>query len=124
MSLFEDLGGEEAIGRLVDAFYRHMETDPTVLPLLAVHPDLPRARERLFEFLVGWTGGPPLYVQKHGHPRLRARHLHVAIDESMAMMWLYCMEHALRETVASEALREVLRGNLSALAHHMRNQEG
>jgi hemoglobin len=121
VSLYQELGGEAAIRGLVQAFYDEMEREPGVAPLLAVHPDLPRARERLFEFLSGWTGGPPLYVRKHGHPRLRARHLHVEIDDVMVGMWMHCMERALAETVVDEALREVLRTNLDGLAHHMRN---
>jgi hemoglobin len=110
------------VQRLVDAFYGHMQTDPVVFPLLAVHDDLQRARERLFEVLVGWSGGPPLYVSKHGHPRLRARHLHVAIDADMAAMWMRCMDKALDETVADAHARAVLRTNLAGLADHMRNQ--
>ncbi len=29
----------------------------------------------LFEYLTGWTGGPPLFVNRRGAPMLRARHL-------------------------------------------------
>jgi truncated hemoglobin YjbI len=31
-------------------------------------------RKKSFKFLMGWLGGPPLYEQEFGHPRLRARH--------------------------------------------------
>lgn len=122
MSLFERMGGEPGVQRLVDAFYGHMQTDPVVFPLLATHEDLQRARERLFEFLVGWTGGPPLYVSKHGHPRLRARHGHIAIDADLATMWMMCMDKALAETIDDPQVRGVLRTNLAGLADHMRNQ--
>lgn len=121
MSLFERMGGEDGVRRLVDAFYGHMQSDPVVFPLLAVHEDLQRARERLFEFLVGWSGGPPLYVSKHGHPRLRARHLHVAIDADMAAMWMHCMDQALEEIVDDAPTRTLLRTQLAGLADHMRN---
>lgn len=123
MTIYERMGGSEAVAKLVDAFYAEMEREPGVAPLLAVHEDLARAKERLYEFLSGWTGGPPLYVRKHGHPRLRARHLHVPIDPVMVGMWMFCMEHALRETVADDEVREVLRANLEQLARHMQNQE-
>ena len=36
---------------------------------------LKQSREKLYMYLTGWTGGPPVYVEKYGHPRLRARHL-------------------------------------------------
>lgn len=123
MSIYERMGGSAAIERLVDALYAEMEREPGVSPLLALHEDVPRAKERLFEFLSGWTGGPPLYVRKHGHPRLRARHLHVPIDEVMVGMWMHCMNHALHETVTDEEVRQILRSNLEPLAHHLRNQE-
>lgn len=123
MGLFEQLGGEEGIGRLVDAFYGHMAEAPEMAPLLAIHPDLDHARERLYEYLVGYTGGPPLYVSKHGHPRLRARHLHVKVDREGVALWLACMEHALRATIRDAEARQVLFSNLAPLAAHMRNTE-
>ena len=64
-TLFELLGGEktgvETIRNLVEAFYDVMETDPKAAQVRALHPaDLTSAREKLFMFLVGWTGGPQL----------------------------------------------------------------
>ncbi|MEN0068462.1 MAG: group II truncated hemoglobin [Myxococcota bacterium] len=121
MDLFERMGREPGVARLVDAFYDHMAEAPDMAPLLALHPDLERARERLYEFLVGWMGGPPLFVQKYGHPRLRMRHLHVAIDETGVALWMRCMDHALMTTVPHEDLRELLHSNFSRLAAHMQN---
>lgn len=123
MTVFERIGGEPGVQRLVDTFYRVMQDDPMMAPLLELHPDLDRARERLFEFLVGWSGGPPLFMNKHGHPRLRARHMHLTIDAPMAAMWMSCMNRALDVTVDDEPTRAVLRSNLAGLANHMRNQE-
>ena len=74
--LYEQLGGEEPLRKLVDDFYDAMATYPYTQGILAMHPkDLTQSRQKLFEFLSGWTGGPQLFIQKHGHPRLRARHL-------------------------------------------------
>lgn len=123
MELFEAIGREEGVARLVHAFYDHMRDEPEMAALLALHPDLDRARERLYEYLVGWTGGPPLYVQKHGHPRLRMRHLHVTVDGDGVASWLRCMDHALRTTIADDAAREILWTNLSRLAAHMQNTD-
>jgi hypothetical protein len=70
---FESIGGHDQVRRLVDRFYDLMETRPEAAGILALHPpDLSSSREKLFLFLVGWMGGPPLYMQKYGHPRLRA----------------------------------------------------
>jgi hemoglobin len=115
--------GEEGVRRLVDRFYDLMDTLPEASTIRALHPaDLGVAREKLFLFLVGWMGGPPLYVQRHGHPRLRARHLPFPIGEAERDQWMLCMERALSEVVGDEALAGALRANLWKVADHMRNQ--
>ena len=76
LSPYERLGGEQAVRRLVDRFYDLMDTLPEAAGIRALHPeDLTDSREKLFMFLSGWLGGPPLYQMQYGHPRLRARHL-------------------------------------------------
>jgi ribonucleotide monophosphatase NagD (HAD superfamily) len=48
-----------------------------------MHPDdLRSSREKLSDFLSGWSGGPALYQQKHGNPMLRYRHLPFWIGDS------------------------------------------
>ena len=77
---FERIGGEQAIQQLVKQFYDIMQASDQAKEILALHPkDLTGARTKLYEFLVGWMGGPPIYIEKYGHPRLRMRHIHVAI---------------------------------------------
>ena len=85
-------------------------------------PDLETSREKLFLFLVGWTGGPPLYVQKFGHPMLRARHLPFPIGIAERDAWVWCMDYALEEHEMPEELREYLRLRFRAVADHMRNK--
>ena len=53
------------------------------------------ASERQAEFLIGALGGPPVYRQKYGHPRMRARHLPFPIDEAARREWLRCFRTAL-----------------------------
>ena len=80
---FERIGGEEGVRALVDRFYDLMDTLPEAAGIRAMHPrDLRMSREKLYLFLVGWLGGPPLYVERFGHPRLRARHLPFPIGDS------------------------------------------
>jgi hemoglobin len=57
-----------------------MQNDDNAKDLLAIHPQpmLP-IRQKFFEYLSGWLGGPALYETKYGHPRLRARHLPYSI---------------------------------------------
>lgn len=122
MTLFEALGGSPTIEKLVETFYWRMQDQSEYAYLRKLHPDdLSRAQDRLFKYLTGWTGGPPLFVEEFGHPRLRARHLHVAIDTRGRDEWLACMEQALEDCVPDAALRRHLKDALTPLADHMRN---
>ncbi|WP_082955367.1 group II truncated hemoglobin [Tepidimonas fonticaldi] len=115
-------GGDAAVRRLVDRFYDLMDELPEAYAVRKLHPDsLDGARQSLFEFLSGWLGGPPLYVQKHGHPRLRMRHLPYAIGPRERDQWMLCMRLALAEEVADEGLRHALAEALQQLADHMVN---
>lgn len=126
-TFFELLGGEdngvENIRLLVETFYDMMDTDPKAKPLRDMHPaDLTSAREKLFMFLTGWTGGPQLYIERYGHPMLRKRHLPFAIDESARDQWMYCMIKAMHQLNYDEALMKKLAGQLYGVADFMRNQ--
>jgi hemoglobin len=127
-TFFELLGGEvdgiANIRQLVETFYDVMDSDPKVVPLRAMHqPDLTSAREKLFMFLTGWTGGPQLYIERYGHPRLRARHMPFAIDESARDQWMYCMIKAMHQLNFDEELTKKLATQLYGVADFMRNQE-
>lgn len=116
--------GEEGVRRLVDRFYDRMDTLPEAAEVRAMHPrDLRGSREKLFWFLSGWLGGPPLYVEKKGHPRLRARHLPFAIDDAARDQWMLCMRQALAEVVEDAELSAYLERQLARVADHMRNRE-
>lgn len=127
-TFFELLGGEENgianIRQLVETFYDIMECDPKAAGIRAMHqPDLTSAREKLFMFLAGWTGGPQLYIERYGHPRLRARHLPFAIDESARDQWMYCIIKAMHQLNFEEDLMKKLATQLYGVADFMRNQE-
>ncbi len=120
---YEQLGGDAGIRRLVDRFYDLMDASPEAVHVRALHAaSLKRSREKLYMYLTGWTGGPPLYEQQYGHPMLRARHLPFSIGERERDEWLWCMEKALDEQEVPTELREFLRDKIRNLAHHMRNQ--
>lgn len=120
---YDTIGGEESVRRLVDRFYDLMDERPDVKPLRDMHAkSLKASREKLFLFMSGWLGGPPLYVEKYGHPRLRARHLPFAIDEDARDQWMLCMRQALDDVVEDEGTREFLKRSIGRLADHMRNQ--
>lgn len=120
---FDLLGGADGIRRLVDRFYDLMDTSPEAATVRALHAtSLKASREKLYLYLTGWTGGPPLYVERYGHPRLRMRHLPFRITSRERDEWLWCMERALAEHDMPDELRALLRERVRALADHMRNQ--
>lgn len=127
-TFYELLGGEtsgtENIRHLVETFYDIMDSDPKVVTLRAMHqPDLTSAREKLFMFLTGWTGGPQLYIERYGHPMLRARHMPFPVDESARDQWMYCMIKAMHQLNFEDDLMKKLANQLYGVADFMRNRE-
>lgn len=123
-TLYDMLGGEPVVRRLVDRFYGLMDASPEAQTIRAMHArDLKSSRQKLFEFLSGWLGGPQLYIEKRGHPRLRRRHFPFAIDAAARDQWMRCMDGALHEVVQDAHLRDLLREQFARTADFMRNQE-
>lgn len=120
---FVRLGGEGGVRALVDRFYDLMDLEPAYAEIRAMHPGtLEGSRDKLFWFLCGWLGGPDLYVQRHGHPRLRARHLPYAIGIRERDQWMACMIQALHEQQIDETLAERLAESFFGTADWMRNR--
>lgn len=121
---YQRLGGEAPLRRLVVRFYELMATLPEAQEIRAMHPeDLSGSSDKLFKFLSGWLGGPPLYVQEYGNPFLRARHLPFAIGDAERDAWMHCMTRAIEEMGLEDVLlKQHLLQALQGLADHMRNQ--
>lgn len=122
---YEALGGAEGIRRLVHRFYALMDELPEAYHIRRMHPeDLAGSEESLFEFLSGWFGGPQLYMQKKGHPRLRMRHTPYVIGVQARDEWLLCMRQAIDEQVADADLRGRLNAAFTDMATHLINTDG
>ena len=122
-TLYEVIGGESRVREMVDRFYDLMELEPEFALLRAAHPPtLANARERLFRFLSGWMGGPDLYIEAHGHPRLRMRHMPFAIGTRERDQWLRAMAWAMEDVGIDEALRVRLMESFYQTADWMRNK--
>ena len=107
----------------MNRFYDLVESAPEAQNLRLVHgPSLDSAREKLTLYLTGWTGGPPVYVERYGHPMLRARHLPFSIGVKERDEWLWCMERALQEHDLPDEVHQFLLTKLRPLADHMRNR--
>ena len=122
---FERIGGEAGVRALVDRFYDLMDLEPAYARLRAVHGStLDDARDKLFWFLCGWLGGPNHFVERFGHPRLRARHLPFQIGSVERDQWLACMYQAMQEVGVERALAERLERSFFDTADWMRNTPG
>ncbi len=120
---FDTLGGEDAIARLVERFYDLMDIEPGYAALRATHGStLDDARQKLTWFLCGWLGGPQHYIERFGHPRLRARHMPFAIGVVERDQWLACMDQAMAEVQLPPALHQQLNAAFFQTADWMRNQ--
>ena len=119
---YEWIGGDAKVKALVERFYDLMDLEPAYAALRAVHgSDLTNARNRLYWFLSGWLGGPQLYTEQFGHPRLRARHMPFPIAIRERDQWLACMDQAMGEIQVHAVLRERLRESFFQTAVWMRN---
>jgi hemoglobin len=120
-SVYKKIGGAATIQKIVEAFYPRVQTHPELKHLFP--DDLTETMEKQFLFLSQFFGGPPIYTEKRGHPRLRARHLPFPIYPKTAEAWLACMASALQEVGIDEKVREEMWDRLVMTAYHMINQE-
>ena len=117
------LGGDARVRELVDRFYDLMDLEPAYAELRAAHgTTLDDARDKLYWFLSGWLGGPSLYIERFGHPRLRARHLPFAIGIKERDQWVVCMSQAMVDVQVPDALVQRLQQAFMQTADWMRNK--
>jgi len=121
---YQLIGGESTVRALVERFYEYMDVMPEACDIRAMHPaDLAGSKDKLFKFLSGWLGGPDLYWEEFGHPRLRMRHFPFPIGPRERDQWLFCMYRALDDMPLDSALRESLARAFAQTANHMINRD-
>ena len=131
INIYQYLGEGPGIQSLVNNFYEIMENDPKATDCLHVH-ELESGKisklikEKLLFFLSGWLGGPQLFAEKYGHPRMRARHQHIIITPVLADQWLYCMEKSLiiHPKKINKKIRRNLLNSFKALSLRIINSPG
>ena len=122
---YELLGGDARVRALVDRFYDLMDLEPAYAQLRAVHGHtLDDARDKLYWFLSGWLGGPNLFIERFGHPRLRARHMPFRIGIVERDQWLQCMAQAMNDLGVDGPLAARLHQAFFQTADWMRNVGG
>ena len=125
MSIYQYLGGDTGVRSLVFRFYELMDTLEETKMIRQMHPqDLTESKEKFFDFLSGWFGGPQRFIEKYGHPRLRMRHFPFAIDKKARDQWMLCMQIALAEHIPNRDVRKQIEELFANMATHMQNQHG
>ncbi|MFC2177313.1 group II truncated hemoglobin [Actinomycetota bacterium] len=118
---YEALGGDAEVRRLTELFYDRIDASaPTLRAMLPKNDSV--TRDKLYEFLSGWLGGPALYVEKRGHPMLRMRHMPFSIGPAEAQEWLRCMADSLDEMEVTGPLRAYLDAQFRRSAQWMENR--
>lgn len=123
-TIYSRIGGKKAIDSVVDEFYHIMKTDPVARDCFLTHKgDLEEVAVKLKEYFYGWLGGPQVYVKKHGHPRMRMRHISIPIGLKEAEQWMYCMKLSLRKSKIDLNDQEEMLAAMKHLASIIINQE-
>lgn len=120
---YQLIGGEPMVRRIVDRFYDIMDTAPEAAGIRAMHAaDLSPMRDRLFEFLSGWLGGPPLYFRRPDHKCIVSAHRPFAIGAAERDEWMLCMRRALEDCGVTEDMRTLLDKPFLRMAEAFRNR--
>ena len=117
-TLYEQLGAEN-LKLLVNKFYDLVGQDETISALFQTDMELVKHKQTLF--LTQFLGGPMLYNEAYGHPRMRMRHAPHRITEEAAIAWLKCMNNAINTLPIDEDFKRTLFNCFPKLAAHMIN---
>lgn len=117
------LGEEAGIRALADAFYDAMDDLPEAEHIRKMHAQsLTDIKEKLFEYLSGWLGGPDLYNQKYGTICLTDPHKPFEISEDARDQWLYCWDKAMDTIGAAAETKAMIKDPIFRMADFMVNQ--
>ena len=120
---YELIGGEETLRAIVARFYDIMDSEPEAARIRAMHgDDLSDMRQRLFEFLSGWLGGPPLYFRRPDRKCIMSAHRPFPITEVERDEWMLCMRRAMDGCGVTGDLRALLDQAFLRMADGMRNR--
>lgn len=86
--------GEDNIFLMIEDFYHELEKS-SIRHLFS--QDMPAASRRSAAFFIQVLGGPSLYSDLYGPPRMRARHQPFRIDQTSRDVWLECFRAVLQE---------------------------
>ena len=120
---YEMMGGERTLKRVVNRFYDIMDKDPRAREVRAMHAgDLAPMKEKLFQFLSGWLGGPSLYFQRPDAKCMGSVHAGFAIGEMERDQWMLCMRRALEDVGVPDEMRKLIDPALFRFADAVRTR--
>lgn len=120
-TLYETIGGQPAVDKIVDSLYKHIGANETLLPIFPEDLEESARKQRLF--LTQFFGGPPIYSEELGRPMLPVRHQRFEITPARRDAWLGCMQQALTEAGIEGALFKDIMSRLAVPAFRMVNTE-
>ncbi|MFG1806455.1 group II truncated hemoglobin [Streptomyces sp. NPDC049040] len=89
-TFYDAVGGEPALRRLVEAFYRQVLVDPLLEPVFAHFT--PTHIDHVVVWLSEVFGGPAVYTERlGGHQALLTSHLNLHITEEQRARWAEVM---------------------------------
>lgn len=119
-SVFDRVGGRPYFDALVERFYAGVEQDPLLRPMYP--DDLAESIEHTAGFLAQFFGGGTVQYSDHrGHPRLRARHGHLAIGGPERDAWVRHMTDAVHASGAPADAQAQMLEYFDMAATHMIN---
>ena len=111
--LFERIGGQPAVDRLVDLLYAGIDADDQLRPLFGRDVAAGKPRQKLF--FAEWLGGPRGYSEA-AWTSLKHAHDGKPITPALAGRWLGHFKKALEGTVAADTDRQAIFGQARPLA--------
>lgn len=123
-NLYNLVGGEDGIRKLVETFYDIIEQHPQGHAVNVLHlrgHGIAHSRVEQFNFLSGFLGGPNLYAEKYGHSNVRNMHEHVEINAAAKDAWLICMDMAIDEVGLDSEVKNKLMANFTVVAELLVN---
>lgn len=124
--VYEQIGGEEPLRRMVEHFYDIVESHPDGEPVHRLHLQgfgVAHLRQAQFEFLSGFLGGPRYYVERMGHSNVRQMHAHLAIGPAEVRSWLRCMALAVEKAGIPADAGSRLMEHLTRVAEALRSRD-
>jgi hemoglobin len=116
-TIYKAIGGQAAVDRIIDALYKHIGKNETLLPIFPRNLQESARKQRLF--LTQLFGGPELYLQNRGYPMLQKRHRGLKITPERRDAWLACMDLALKEAQIEEPYRTAIFDRMVFTAHQI-----